>query len=813
MDVLYNAAVYKDDKGSVLGVFAAARDVTEQKQVSQYARSLIEASLDPLVTISPDGKITDVNEATVKVTGVIREELIGTDFSNYFTDAQKARQGYQQAFADGSVTDYPLTIRDTKGRLTDVLYNASVYRDERGNVLGVFAAARDVTLQKQASQYARSLIEAAPDPLVTISPEGKITDVNEASVLATGVPRGDLIGTDFSDYFTDPDAARTGYRKVFSEGLVRDYPLAIRHTTGLVINVLYNASVYKDDGGKVQGVFAAARDVTKQVGLIQLVKDKNVELEAAVLAAEEANIAKSEFLSNMSHELRTPLNAIIGFSEVLRDGLLGDLLLQQKEYVDDIFASGNHLLSLINDILDLSKVEAGKMTLELEPLQAAALVQASLQVVREKALAHRIRLVAEVADGLGELSELGHVWLDERKVKQILYNLLSNAVKFTPEGGEVHVAARRVGREAVPDGRFEHYLELAVSDTGIGISAEDQARLFQPFTQIDSTLARRFEGTGLGLVMVKRLAELHGGAVAIQSVADKGSTFTVWLPWRGQADMPAVTALPEPAAKLESVVATALPVGGEHPLALVVEDNNQAAELIRLQLENAGFRVVRTAAAESALELAVRECPDLMTLDIHLPGMDGWEFLERFKQQERFAGVPVVIVSFVADKRRGLSLGASQVLQKPVGRKDFSKALAAIGFAVGVDTEKQRRTVLLVDDDPKAVKLLGAYLLPAGYRVLSAFGGQEGIDMARSEHPDLIVLDLMMPEVNGFEVVEALKDDAATATIPIVIVTAKQVTAEDCAMLNGDVLKVIEKSEFKHGRFIDEVKRAMSGIA
>jgi PAS domain S-box-containing protein len=264
IDVLYNASVYKDSRGRVLGVFAAARDVTAQKQASQYARSLIEASLDPLVTISPLGKITDVNEATIKVTGVERERLIGTDFSDYFTEPEKAREGYKQVFEKGFVTDYPLTIRRSDGRLTDVLYNASVYRDARGNVLGVFAAARDVTEQKQASQYARSLVEASLDPLVTISAEGKITDVNEASAMVTGQPREKLIGTDFSDYFTEPEKAREGYKQVFEKGAVSDYPLTIRHREGRLTDVLYNASVYKDARGNVLGVFAAARDVTAQ---------------------------------------------------------------------------------------------------------------------------------------------------------------------------------------------------------------------------------------------------------------------------------------------------------------------------------------------------------------------------------------------------------------------------------------------------------------------------------------------------------------------------------------------------------------------
>jgi PAS domain S-box-containing protein len=263
-DVLYNASVYRDERGEVLGVFAAARDVTAQKQASQYARSLIEASLDPLVTISADGKITDVNEATAKVTGVPREKLIGTDFSSYFTEPEKAQEGYREVFAQGMVTDYPLTIRHADGRLTDVLYNASVYRDERGEVVGIFAAARDVTAQKQASQYARSLIEASLDPLVTINADGKITDVNEATAKVTGVLREKLIGTDFTNYFTEPAKAQEGYRQVFAQGMVTDYPLTIRHGGGRLTDVLYNASVYRNERGTVIGVFAAARDVTAQ---------------------------------------------------------------------------------------------------------------------------------------------------------------------------------------------------------------------------------------------------------------------------------------------------------------------------------------------------------------------------------------------------------------------------------------------------------------------------------------------------------------------------------------------------------------------
>jgi PAS domain S-box-containing protein len=263
MDVLYNASVYKDGKGNVLGVFAAARDITKQKQASQYARSLIEASLDPLVTISPNGKITDVNSATIEATGLSKVELIGSIFSDYFTEPERAESGYKKVLKEGFVRDYSLTIKHKNGKLMDVLYNASVYKDGKGNVLGVFAAARDITKQKQASQYARSLIEASLDPLVTISLNGKITDVNSATIEVTGMTKKELIGSDFSLYFTEPDKAREGYQEAFKKGEVRDYLLTIRSKIGKITPVLYNASVYKDEKGKVLGVFAAAREIGK----------------------------------------------------------------------------------------------------------------------------------------------------------------------------------------------------------------------------------------------------------------------------------------------------------------------------------------------------------------------------------------------------------------------------------------------------------------------------------------------------------------------------------------------------------------------
>jgi signal transduction histidine kinase/DNA-binding response OmpR family regulator len=534
----------------------------------------------------------------------------------------------------------------------------------------------------------------------------------------------------------------------------------------------------------------------------QRLQEKNRELE-------EASRMKSEFLANMSHELRTPLNAIIGFSEVLVDGLLGEMTDQQRGFIGDIFSSGKHLLSLINDILDLSKVEAGKMTLDLEPVQISSMFANSLSIIREKAAARNIRLVMDAP------KELGSIRSDARKVKQIVYNLLSNAVKFTPEHGEVTLRATRVSRDEVgtlsdsslgrtfdlADNEFSDFLRITVTDTGIGISPEGLERLYKPFSQIDSGLARKFEGTGLGLAMVKLLADLHGGAVAVESEVGKGSSFTVWLPYR-----PSEGKLLTPAKALAALTTDVLP--GTR-VALVVEDDYKSADLIRVQLEAEGFTVLHAATAETALLLAARQPLALITLDIMLPDMDGWDFLTQVKQTPALRHIPVVIISIVSDTTKGVALGAAGVMQKPISRQELYETLVGLGLFPIVEGNSLK--ILVVDDDPKAVELIAVRVLGLASTVLRAYGGKEAIDSARRELPDLIVLDLMMPEVNGFDVVAALIEDPETARIPILVVTAKHITPEDRHKLNGYVMSIMEKANFDRDRFIGEVRRAVAG--
>jgi CheY-like chemotaxis protein len=486
----------------------------------------------------------------------------------------------------------------------------------------------------------------------------------------------------------------------------------------------------------------------------------------------------------------------------------------QHEYIGDIFTSGQHLLSLINDILDLSKVEAGMMLLELEPVELKSLLANSLSIVKEKAAAQRISLELEAGD------ELGMLELDVRKTKQIVYNLLANAVKFSSSGGRVTLCARRVSRSSVgtfagvwpvhrfplADNVYNEFLEISVSDRGIGISRENMAKLFQAFSQIDSSLARKFEGTGLGLAMVKQLAELHGGTVAVASKEGEGARFAAWLPLH-TADLPAA-ALADRSPRAAEIISMTESSSFER-VALVVEDDDMAADLVRLLLEAEGFTVLRAATAEAALVMAPQQLLSLITLDIQLPGIDGWEFIEQIRDSSALSHVPVVIIAGRADSNLALSRGAAAVLQKPISRSQLKSSLSSLGL---LPSHGQCCKVLVVDDDPKAVELLAAFLPGPTFNVIRAYGGAEAIELSQRLKPDLILLDLMMPDVTGFDVVDALQRNADTARIPVLIVTAKQISAEDRAALrglDGKLIHIVAKPGIDRDGFVAQVRRAL----
>ncbi|MEO6906706.1 MAG: response regulator, partial [Abditibacteriaceae bacterium] len=713
--------------------------------------------------------------------------------------------GIKLVLGEKKLTDYELTVRARDGHETVVSYNATTFYDRDRKLQGVFAAARDVTAQKQASRYARSLIEASPDPLVTISAQGKITDVNEASVHATGVAREQLIGTDFSDYFTSPDEARAGYQKAFSEGSVRDYPLAIRHTTGRIMDVLYNGSVYKDDSGKVLGVFAAARDVTQRKRFEQSLQENNVELERAIAAAakaketaESANRTKSLFLANMSHELRTPLNAILGYSEMLQEEAEDQDLPDFLPDLQEIHGAGKQLLALINDILDLSKIEAGKMELYLETFSVPELIEEVVGTIRPlvEANANTLRVLCA--------PDLGAMHSDITKMRQSLFNLLSNAAKFTTNGAIL----LEVSRETMED---REWIQFRIADTGIGMTEEQLIKLFQTFTQADTSTTRKFGGSGLGLALTRRFCQMMGGDVTVNSVPGESSTFTIKVPAVVSEPDPSEPEISTPLEVLPTIardthaLVEALPSIGSS--ILVIDDDANQRELMRRFLTGEGFFVQTASNGEEGLRLARQLLPVAITLDVMMPGMDGWTVLTALKADVSVRDIPVIMLTMMDDKKRGYALGAADYATKPVDRKRLLQILKKYSCP------HPPCPVLLVEDDAPTRHMMRLMLEKAGWSVSEAENGRVALESVAANRPVLILLDLMMPDVDGFEFAAQLHHHPEWRSIPIVVLTAKDLTDSDLLRLNGNVHQILDKGGRSREELMHEVRDLLAGWA
>jgi len=545
---------------------------------SQYARSLIEASLDPLVTINTKGKITDMNEALANITGMTREQLTDTDFFDYFTEPQKAREVYQEVFANGSVTNSPLTLRHGEGKLTDVLFNGSVYKDNKGNVLGVVVVARDVTDQKRTA-----------------------TELTEAKVAAESATK----------VAEDAKGKAENAAKRAEEATIRAEDAT---------KIAEDATIKAEDATKI------AEDATK--------------------IAEDAVKSKQQFLSNMSHEIRTPMNAIIGFTKVL---LKSDLTAKQKEYLTAIKMSGDALIVLINDILDLAKVDSGKMTFEQTPFKMVSSISAMLHLFDAKIQENNIVLVKEYDKNIPEVL-VG----DPARLHQIILNLMSNAVKFTSKG-KITATAHLLSED-----EDNATIEFSIADTGIGISESKQNNIFENFQQATSGTSRLYGGTGLGLAIVKQLVEAQGGTVGVKSKLNQGSTFSFLLTFqKTDAEAESILDIVEPNAVIGDVKV------------LVAEDIALNQLLMKTILDDFGFERDIVANGQLAIEKLQTTTYDIILMDLLMPIMNGFEATNYIRNTMN-SNIPIIALTAdvtTVDLAKCKAVGMDDYISKPVDEK------------------------------------------------------------------------------------------------------------------------------------------------
>ncbi len=502
----------------------------------------------------------------------------------------------------------------------------------------------------------------------------------------------------------------------------------------------------------------------------------NKEVQFQKQEAERASQFKSQFLANMSHELRTPLNAIIGFSDLLSDDSSGTLNERQQRFVHHVQEGAYHLLQLINDVLDLSKIEAGQLELHEEAIRVAATLPEVLPGVNQTATRKNIQLATNVPSDL-----LIHA--DRVRFKQILYNLLSNAIKFTPEGGQVQLEAQREAE----------LVRFSVSDTGVGIRPEDQKVIFEEFEQVGETKEGKKEGTGLGLAITRRLVEQHGGRIWVQSELGKGSKFSFTLP-AGQSSLEA------------SAMPGAAHPGRENPLLLIVDDDASARELLVNFLEPEGYQTVTASSGSEAIVKASELCPDVITLNMLMPGKGGWQTLIELKNIPATKTIPVIIVSVVDQKEMGFALGAAEFLVKPVAKEVLVDAIRR-------HLAPQRdgpTTILVVDDDPKALHVQSEALESVGYAPLVAQSAKEALEILWRTRADAIVLDLLMPEVDGFELLRRIQENPRLRGIPIFVLTAKDLTREDIEVLSRDTRGYFRKGVPWQEELLGQVREALN---
>ncbi|HYK02643.1 MAG TPA: response regulator [Thermoanaerobaculia bacterium] len=651
---------------------------------------------------------------------------------------------------------------------------------------------RTQTLLDQIERYAQDVVDTVREPLLILDGSLRVHSANRAFYQTFGVVAEDTEGQlvyELGNGQWDIPALRTlledivPMSSVFNDfELEHDFPNLGRRV------MLLNARKLRQRN-HAELLVLAMEDVTER-------RRAEAEVAKAKDAAEAANRTKSLFLANMSHELRTPLNAILGFSEMLQEEAVERKLTDFDADLQKISTSGRHLLGLINDILDLSKIEAGKMDLRLELFEIPALIEEVTSTIEMQVAKNGNTLEIICDPGIGAMRA------DLSKVRQGLFNLVSNAAKFTHKG-QIKVVAERQAMDG------NDWIMFQVSDTGIGLSSDQIVRLFQPFTQADASTTRRFGGTGLGLALTRRFCQMMDGDVTVHSVPGEGSVFTIMLPaMTGETRIEGVEALDDD--RLSSNVAHDVDLSDDELVAagtcvLVIDDDPLQRDLMQRYLRKEGYTVRTASGGAHGLRLAQKLKPAAITLDVMMPDMDGWTVLSALKADVALRDIPVIMLTMVDDPVRGFTLGASDYATKPVNRRRLTQILQKYTCLT------PPCPVLVIDDDPSARSLTRAMLEKEGWAVTEAENGIDALASMEQARPSLIFLDLMMPEMDGFAFAAEVGRRPEWRAIPIVVVTSQDITADDRRRLNGHVEKILRKHGDSRESLLEQVRDLLAG--
>jgi PAS domain S-box-containing protein len=785
----------------------------QEQQAHEMQRRLadiISFLPDATLVINREGKVIAWNRAIEEMTGIPAANMLGKGDYEYalpfyserrpilidlvlIPQEEFEREKYAHIERSGEILTGETITPALKGGARFLYATASALRDSHGTVVGAIEVIRDITDRKNAEEALRksehlyrSVIDNSVDVFYRADREGNIVLASPSGATLLGYDSvQDLIGLNLlRDVYVNPEDREPLLAEIQKHGFVRNFETKIKRRDGTPVVVLVNSRAYVDENGKTLGIEGFLRDFSDR-------KRMEDDLHRAKAEAEQANHAKSAFLANMSHELRTPLNAIIGFTRIVHRKGEGVLPEKQIENLDKVLASADNLLSLINTVLDIAKIEAGRMDVLPANFRIHPLIDLCANTA-QPLLRPTVTLEKQVDEGLT------YIYSDQDKIRQIILNLLSNAAKFTHEG-KITLTADQVGKN----------LHIAVTDTGIGISTEALPHIFKEFEQADATTTRKYGGTGLGLTISRNLARLLGGDLTVESESGQGSTFTLVIPVHYERDLSHLEAAalsasdPQPAHVSETAQRVEADSAQKH--ILVIDDDPDAVYLLQENLEQQEFEVSGCCNGLDGLQMARQQQPQAILLDILMPGADGWQVLHDLKNDPTTANIPVILHTIVDKKALGFQLGAAAYLLKPLDPVAVRETLERVIFQNGHSPKR----VLVVDDDLNVADMLRQFLAESDFSLESAQDGLAGLKSIETNRPDILLLDLIMPNLDGFGVIDRLRSNPQTRDLPIIVISAKDLNGEEVSRLKETVAVVMKKQGFEGEKLVEEINRVL----